>query len=189
MGWVGPCRVHAADVLRNVHVITTRGGLLKILGSKRLKAGAQKALGSKSHNALSHGGAGRHSKPGSPRTSRRNLIAPGNSTLLSQRGMSGFQQGIRLNSGLPSVTSNAAGPLSPGTSPAAPSTSNPAPSSAAGQEFVHANPASQDAMVLLCQYLSAVIHDHDHRGVTNAFLILDQHPLAVSKDIMFKSNV
>ncbi len=36
-----------------------------------------------------------------------------------------------------------------------------------------------DAMTLLAMYLSAVIHDFDHRGVSNAFLIQDEDPLAV----------
>ena len=39
---------------------------------------------------------------------------------------------------------------------------------------------TQDALTLLSMYLSAIIHDYDHRGVTNAFLIQDEDPLAVS---------
>jgi hypothetical protein len=38
----------------------------------------------------------------------------------------------------------------------------------------------QDARTLLTLYLSAVVHDYDHRGVTNAFLIQDEDPIAVS---------
>ena len=39
---------------------------------------------------------------------------------------------------------------------------------------------TRDALTLLAMYLSAIIHDYDHRGVTNAFLIQDEDPLAVS---------
>ena len=38
---------------------------------------------------------------------------------------------------------------------------------------------AQDALTLMAMYLSAIIHDYDHRGVTNAFLIQDEDPLAV----------
>ena len=37
----------------------------------------------------------------------------------------------------------------------------------------------QDALMLLAAYLSAIIHDYDHRGLTNPFLIEDEDPLAV----------
>ena len=37
-----------------------------------------------------------------------------------------------------------------------------------------------DALQLLVLYISAVIHDFDHRGVTNAFLVEDGDILAVS---------
>lgn len=39
----------------------------------------------------------------------------------------------------------------------------------------------RDALTLLAMYISAIVHDYDHRGVTNAFLIQDRDPLAVSK--------
>ena len=41
---------------------------------------------------------------------------------------------------------------------------------------------AHDALTLLAMYLSAIIHDYDHRGVTNAFLIQDEDPLAVRGD-------
>ena len=37
-------------------------------------------------------------------------------------------------------------------------------------------------MLVLALYISAVVHDYDHRGVTNAFLIQDEDPLAVRRD-------
>ena len=37
----------------------------------------------------------------------------------------------------------------------------------------------QDALNLLAMYLSAIVHDYDHRGVTNPYLIQDEDPLAV----------
>lgn len=39
---------------------------------------------------------------------------------------------------------------------------------------------AHDAITLLSVYLSAIIHDYDHRGLTNPFLIQDEDPLAVS---------
>lgn len=38
-----------------------------------------------------------------------------------------------------------------------------------------------DALQLLVMYISAVIHDYDHGGLTNAFLVEDGDILAVSK--------
>ena len=38
----------------------------------------------------------------------------------------------------------------------------------------------EDARTLLTLYFSAIIHDYDHRGVTYAFLIQDEDPIAVS---------
>lgn len=43
----------------------------------------------------------------------------------------------------------------------------------------HPDMSLQDARTLLTLYLSAVVHDYDHRGVTNAFLIQDEDPIAV----------
>ena len=40
--------------------------------------------------------------------------------------------------------------------------------------------APREAVHLLALFLSAIIHDYGHRGVTNAFLIEDGDPLAVS---------
>ena len=40
--------------------------------------------------------------------------------------------------------------------------------------------STQDALMMLAMYLSAIIHDYDHRGLTNPFLIQDEDPLAVS---------
>ena len=39
--------------------------------------------------------------------------------------------------------------------------------------------SQKDALTLMSMYLAAIVHDYDHRGVTNAFLIQDQDPLAV----------
>ena len=47
--------------------------------------------------------------------------------------------------------------------------------------------ASATALPLLALYLSAIIHDYGHRGVTNAFLIEDEDPLAVRETYIKRS--
>ena len=39
----------------------------------------------------------------------------------------------------------------------------------------------EESMLLVAVYLSAIIHDYDHRGLTNPFLIQDEDPLAVRR--------
>lgn len=53
---------------------------------------------------------------------------------------------------------------------------SPPPSTVGSDHHIN----TQDALTLLAMYLSAIIHDYDHRGVTNPFLIQDEDPLAVS---------
>ena len=48
-----------------------------------------------------------------------------------------------------------------------------------GEPETPATRDQQDALMLLAAYLSAIIHDYDHRGLTNPFLIEDEDPLAV----------
>ena len=56
-----------------------------------------------------------------------------------------------------------------------------ASSSGGGEHpFAPGGLSARDAMVVLSLYIAAVVHDYDHRGVTNAFLIQDEDPLAVS---------
>ena len=43
--------------------------------------------------------------------------------------------------------------------------------------------SQEDAVTMLVLYFSAAVHDYDHRGVTNAFLIQDEDPLAVSNEV------
>ncbi len=92
-------RIHAADVLRNLYMISTRGGLLQAMSRQR---GPKHSL---------NGGPAQAAKGSSV-----SAAAPSNSASLSQ----------------------------------------------------------PDALLLLGVLLAAVIHDFDHRGLTNAFLIHDQ---------------
>ena len=118
-------------MLRNLHVITTRGGLMRILSS----------------------GAKLNKKPTPPLTREHSILSPSN----SQHEV-GLQP--RRTPTPPSVGGTASEPVSLGI-----------PAEEIG---------TSDSLTLLAMYLSAIVHDYDHRGVTNAFLIQDEDPLAVS---------
>ena len=135
------CRTHAADVLRNLHVITTRGGLMSAMcnGRKRQQAVTDKAQREKGSSAF------------------------------GPAGMS-----LRLTKALGSVKVAAAGGLPSGGN--IPPANAPPPTVLSGG-LPFTNP--EEAMLLLAVYLSAIIHDYDHRGLTNPFLIQDEDPLAV----------
>ena len=61
-----------------------------------------------------------------------------------------------------------------------------ASSSLQQQQQQQPSSASDNALMMLTLYLSAIVHDYDHRGVTNAFLIQDEDPLAVSTKFSFR---
>ena len=120
-------------MLRNLHVITMRAGLVHLLGS-----GSMNIMMSDIESA------------GDPTT------APGGTP----------------DTRLTADTSSSSGPRVHGSP-----SMRMSPCSATGSTGL----VAQDALTLLAMYLSAIIHDYDHRGVTNAFLIQDEDPLAVRR--------
>ena len=106
------CRTHAADVLRTLHVIATRGGLIRhVVPERQLDSGDLLSRQSPSH-----------------RTSP---------TLLHD------------------ASNNNVNGTDRATLPA------------------------NEAFMLLTVYLAAIIHDFDHRGVNNHFLVRSADPLAL----------
>ena len=189
--WIPPLRdnpyhsrTHAADVLRNLHVIANRGGLLSAMGIGT--SGATAALGMWGGKLPAAGLPQRKD----PRVSDCSTVSstmdnsypqlPGNvvlnnvADLESQGRPSGGSHPVSLGGKhsrrlalLASELKSAAG----GTRAAG---LGDMPCST-GTPLLDA----KDAMVVLSLYMSAVVHDYDHRGVTNAFLIQDEDPLAV----------
>ena len=151
-----PQRIHAADVLRNLHVIIHRGGMLHLAGPSRRARQAQQAAAclyesaerntSGSVHGSLHPRGGRTSFDRSSAGASSERQAIGNLQVVS-RPMSGSKPSLQKQQ----VQQGLARPMM----------------------------SQKDALTLLAMYLSAIVHDYDHRGVTNAFLIQDQDPLAV----------
>ena len=138
-------RTHAADVLRNLHVITSRGGLMSAMcsGRKYQQAALDKAQ--------------REKDP---------LVGPG-------------KKSPRLSKVLGSVKVAADGPSTGNTPvPLCSTAANALPKVQSGS-LLFTTP--EESMLLVAVYLSAIIHDYDHRGLTNPFLIQDEDPLAVRR--------
>lgn len=144
-------RTHAADVLRNLHVLTMRAALVHLLGS-----GSMSIL--MSDAKVDDAKVDEEEKPVADRAVMP-LFPDTKPTVDRSSSSSSGQNRSRLSD----------------RSQMSDRTIRPSPSSSASSHM-----SAQDALALLAMYMSAIIHDYDHRGVTNAFLIQDEDPLAVS---------
>ena len=158
-------RTHAADVLRNLHVITVRGGLVSLLGKGRA------ILSHDTGAAVTSAGTNPDTKSATRTSSSHSRPSPHGSLLRSGPPSGSVPQHQRDSS---STTTPGGSTMSPLDSETLPRGST----STRSQKSLVAH----DALTLLAMYLSAIIHDYDHRGVTNAFLIQDEDPLAVRGD-------
>ena len=143
-------------MLRNLHVITTRGGLMRILSSggsvnTAKQPNAVVALSQRRSSLTSH-----------PEADQRPTA---DSNLSADEGVQ-FPGSNRSNISDKSNRSERSEPLDHCLDGGR---------AAAANEF-----GTSDSLTLLAMYVSAIVHDYDHRGVTNAFLIQDEDPLAVS---------
>ena len=158
------CRTHAVDVLRNLHLLyppphTHTQFQMSTFPSPRRTHAADVLRNL--HVITTRGGLMRilssgaklNKKPSPPLTREQSFLSPSSSQLDV-----GLQP--RRTSAPSSVGGAAPKPVSLGI-----------PAEEIG---------TSDSLTLLAMYLSAIIHDYDHRGVTNAFLIQDEDPLAVS---------
>ena len=154
-------RIHAADVLRNLNVIISRGGLMQILGTRR------RPLGAIIQGGGARGNAGTMRRTSADYTTGQLTSADYTTGQLTTEGQS-HTASIFRSSTTPRRTSLAldnTAAVSVGLS--------------SHLDSPQSQLVTQDALTLLSLYLSAIIHDYDHRGVTNAFLIQDEDPLAV----------
>eukprot|EP00195_Chlamydomonas_chlamydogama_P005551 CAMPEP_0202896684 /NCGR_PEP_ID=MMETSP1392-20130828/5636_1 /ASSEMBLY_ACC=CAM_ASM_000868 /TAXON_ID=225041 /ORGANISM="Chlamydomonas chlamydogama, Strain SAG 11-48b" /LENGTH=2072 /DNA_ID=CAMNT_0049582125 /DNA_START=504 /DNA_END=6722 /DNA_ORIENTATION=+ len=195
-------RTHAADVLRTMHIIMTRGGLLDACVAAHAPPAAP-ALASTPPAASAAGNSPRVSTARLPM-----LILP---LEQPQQQLTAVEAQKRMRLSLDSKCANqganaggdtlrhhtaplkdapdGAGAGGPAGMPAAPLQHTAAPSlplvsgtnAVTGMSGGNANPreSSTAAALALSLYLAAITHDYEHKGVTNDYLIRTADPLAL----------
>ena len=138
-------------MLRNLHVIINRGGLLRLVGGRS---------GQQAQHAMMM--AAQQPRAAAAATS-------------GDRGSDSSQTHRSRRSSCSSATAG----ITPRSLPMALGSKSPLMRHQVQQGLARPMMSQKDALTLLAMYLSAIVHDYDHRGVTNAFLIQDQDPLAV----------
>ena len=198
-------RIHAADVLRNIHVIVTRGRLIQMLGSRHQERLLKRKQGTVSALLPGGGGNENHEQRLSPveakrSTSRRESGAVGQQSTAGDRSTSGPGSTAAAEASKPHPKqqrsdasllmwrrSKKGGGGGGGGGGGAGSSTATGATSVIDEAGPLEDLTTQDCLMLLSVYLSAIIHDFDHRGLTNPFLIQDEDPIAVSYFLMAKN--
>eukprot|EP00798_Chlamydomonas_sp_ICE-L_P002088 gene2088-18143_t len=158
-------RTHAADVLRNLHVIATRGGVLSMVCNQ------QSSGGSTSTNQLQLNVGRNNSGANATMSPRFENMIMGNIS----------NSPPRLPARAPCLPSQQQHHQPPPTTASSSQVPTPTPSkgsNTAAPASAYPNQLSR-SISLLKAYFTAIIHDYEHRGVNNAFLIQREDSLAL----------